>query len=417
MAQVAMVVWNEFRNDARVLKEAETLCSAGHQVTVHALHTPGVTREHEVLPSGVRVVRVARSPLWKWRRGKAPAGSGGGSVTKASAPGASGPVGHLSPFRQVLRICARLWTHAGLLWHLIRCRAHVVHAHDVNTLPTAWLAAVFSGASLVYDAHEISTSREGYSSFRRLVAVVEKALMPRANGTITTTVARAKFFARAYGIERPVVLQNRPRHQQVFFASNRIREELGLVRPWPIILYQGGVQQGRGLERLARVAADVSDAYFVFIGGGRLDASLRSIVVKLQLEERVRFIPTVALAELPSYTASADIGVQPIENTCLNHYTTDSNKLFEYVQAGLPVVASDLPEIRRVVREHDLGLLVPPGDSAALSAALRELVAGKSKRQYFAARSRKASAVLSWESQEHELLALYEGVLSNPVPD
>lgn len=417
MAQVAMVVWNEFRNDARVLKEAETLCTAGHQVTVHALHTPGVTQEREVLPSGVRVVRVARSPLWKWRKGKkAPAGSEGGSVANASPPGASGAIGRLSPFRQVLRICARLWTHAGLIWHLTRCRAHVVHAHDVNTLPTAWLAAVFSGASLVYDAHEISTSREGYSSFRRLVAVLEKALMPRANGTITTTVARAKFFARAYGIERPVVLQNRPRHQQFFLASNRIRKELGLVRPWPIILYQGGVQQGRGLERLARVAADVSDAYFVFIGGGRLDTSLRCIVVKLQLEERVRFIPTVALAELPSYTASADIGVQPIENTCLNHYTTDSNKLFEYVQAGLPVVASDLPEIRRVVRKHDLGLLVPPGDSAALSAALRELVADKSKREHYSAQARKASAALSWETQEHELVALYEKVLSNPVP-
>ena len=415
MAQVAMVVWNEFRNDARVLKEAETLCSAGHQVTVHALHTPGVTLEREVLPSGVCVVRVARSPLWRWRKGKAPAGSGGGSVTKALPPEASGPIGRLSLFRQVLRICARLWTHAGLLWHLTRCRAHVVHAHDVNTLPTAWLAAVFSGASLVYDAHEISTSREGYSSFRRLVAAVEKALMPRANGTITTTVARAKFFARAYGIERPLVLQNRPRRQQVL-ASNRIRDELGLVRPWPIIVYQGGVQQGRGLERLARVAIDVPNAYFVFIGGGRLEASLRSIVAELRVEERVRFIPTVALAELPSYTASADIGVQPIENTCLNHYTTDSNKLFEYVQAGLPVVASNLPEIRRVVREHDLGLLVPPGDSAALSAALRELVADRSKRQYYAAQSRKASAALSWESQEHELLALYERVLSNPVP-
>ncbi|MCQ4286356.1 glycosyltransferase family 4 protein [Pseudomonas stutzeri] len=411
-----MVVWNEFRNDARVLKEAETLSTAGHQVTVHALHTPGVTQEREVLSSGVCVVRVARSPLWKWRKGNGHVDPAVAPVVKTAAPGASGPIGRLSPFKQVLRICARLWTHAGLLWHLTRCRADVVHAHDVNTLPTAWLAAVFSGAKLVYDAHEISTSREGYSSFRRLVAVVEKALMPRANGTITTTVARAKFFARAYGIERPVVLQNRPRHQQFFLASNRIRKELGLVRPWPIILYQGGVQQGRGLERLARVAADVSDAYFVFIGGGRLDTSLRCIVVKLQLEERVRFIPTVALAELPSYTASADIGVQPIENTCLNHYTTDSNKLFEYVQAGLPVVASDLPEIRRVVREHDLGLLVPPGDSAALSAALRELVANKSKRQYYAAQSRKASAILSWESQEHELLALYERVLSNPVP-
>src|SRR5690606_40482492 len=100
----------------------------------------------------------------------------------------------------------------------------------------------------------------------------------------------------------------------------------------------------------------------------------------LQLEQPVRFIPTVALPELPSYTASADIGVQPIENTCLNHYTTDSNKLFEYVQAGLPVVASDLPEIRRVVREHDLGVLVPEGNSVALAAALRDLVGDEDRK-------------------------------------
>jgi glycosyltransferase involved in cell wall biosynthesis len=238
--------------------------------------------------------------------------------------------------------------------------------------------------------------------------------MPRADGTITTTEARAKFFARAYGIARPVVLQNRPR-QQSPQASERIRQELGLSEAWPIVVYQGGVQQGRGLERLARVAAQVPNTYFVFIGGGRLDGSLRSIAAELGLEDRVRFIPTVALAELPSYTASADIGVQPIENTCLNHYTTDSNKLFEYVQAGLPVVASDLPEIRRVVREHDLGLLVPAGDSEALAAALNCLVADADKRRFHAQQSLKAAAALSWEQQEGELLALYERVLGHKV--
>jgi glycosyltransferase involved in cell wall biosynthesis len=213
-----------------------------------------------------------------------------------------------------MQVLGRGWAHLALLARMVQQRPEVVHAHDVNTLPTAWLAAKLSGAKLVYDAHEISTSREGYSGFRKLVACVEGVLMPRADGTITTTEARAKFFARAYGIERPVVLQNRPRIQAIQ-QSNRIREELALSQPWPIVLYQGGVQQGRGLERLVRVAAQVPDTYFVFIGGGRLDASLRSIAAELRLEDRVRFIPTVALADLPSYTASADIGVQPIENT------------------------------------------------------------------------------------------------------
>lgn len=414
MARIAMIVWNEFRNDARVLKEAETLRQAGHQVTVFALHTPGVTQESEVVSCGVGVERVARSPLWRWRKGKRGASAARQVAGQQRAPAqgaASAPIGRMRLSTQVLRIIARLWTHAGLCRRMVAHRPDVVHAHDVNVLPTAWLAAKLSGARLVYDAHEISTSREGYSSFRKLVGCVERFLMPKAQGTITTTEARARFFARAYGGPRPVVLQNRPRHQPVI-ATNRIREELGLSRPWPIILYQGGIQQGRGLERLLRVVPDVPDAYFVYIGGGRLEGRLRQVCAELGLEERVRFIPTVSLADLPSYTASADIGVQPIENTCLNHFTTDSNKLFEYVQAGLPVVSSDLPEIRRVVRGHDLGLLVPPGDSPALAAALRTLVQDAELRSHYAERSRAAAAVLNWEAQEQELVALYEQVLA-----
>lgn len=407
--RIAMVVWNEFRNDARVLKEAETLQAEGYQVTVHALHTPGVTEEREMLGSGVRVVRVARSPFWKWRKHKAPSSAGSGSA--AGNRPAAGPIGKTSLWMQVLRIVARLWTHIGLVVRMVRSHPDVVHAHDVNTLSTAWLAAVLTRSSLVYDAHEISTGREGYASFRSLVGCVEKRLMPRAAGTITTTDTRAKFFARAYHVTRPRVLQNRPRLTTIE-RSQRIREQLQLDKPWPIVLYQGGLQQGRGLERLVDVAGKVEKTYFVFIGGGRLETLLMDHARRLNIENRVRFIPTVPLKELLHYTASADIGVQPIENTCLNHFSTDSNKLFEYVQAGLPVIASDLPEIRRVVNEHGLGILVPDGDSGALAAAINELVSDPVKRARFGDNAKRAAATLSWEAQEQELTGLYKHVLA-----
>ncbi|WP_339441505.1 glycosyltransferase family 4 protein [Pseudomonas proteolytica] len=403
MTRIAMIVWNEFRNDARVLKEAQTLQAAGYAVTVFALHTPGVTQEKETLPGGINVVRVARSPLWKLRKTK----TGGAASAPSSA---SGPIGRLTPARQALRIIARLWTHAGLLARIAWHRAAVVHAHDVNTLPTAWLAAKLSGARVVYDAHEISTSREGYNSFRGLVARVEGVLMPRVQGSITTTDARAKFFARAYGVPRPVVLQNRPR-LTVSPASQRIRQELQLQQPWPIVIYQGGLQQGRGLERLVRIAASVNDAYFVFIGGGRLTAPLTALSQELGLTERVHFIPTVSLADLPSYTASAEIGVQPIENTCLNHFTTDSNKLFEYLIAGLPVVATDLPEIRRIVRAFDIGLLVRESDDQQLIDALNRLVSDPQLRRTFAGNAAIAATRLNWEQQEKLLVNLYGRVL------
>ncbi|MDW5378859.1 glycosyltransferase family 4 protein [Halomonas sp. HP20-15] len=413
MPIISMIVWNEFLNDARVLKEAQTLQAAGYQVIVHALHTPGVTQECELLESGVRVVRVARSPLWKLRKRnlRIANGSKQGEQAKASSRPATAPPPQ-TPLRQLLKLVARLWTHANLAWRLVRSRADVIHAHDVNVLSTAWLAAKLLRVPLVYDAHEISTDREGYKAFRGLVGWLEKKIMPQAVGTITTTDARAKFFARAYGIPRPLVLQNRPRLVSAD-GSDRIREELGLVEPWPIVLYQGGLQPGRGLPRLVEAAASVPNAYFVFIGGGRQTAELRELAARLQLEERVRFIPTVALAELPSYTASADVGVQPIENTCLNHFTTDSNKLFEYVIAGLPVVASQLPEISKVVRKHDLGLLVPPGDTPALASAISQLVSDPELRLWYRARAKQAAQTLNWETQEQALLDLYANVLPN----
>lgn len=395
MVKVAMVVWNDFRNDARVLKEAETLSAKGYSVTVFAVHFPGLTQERERVSNGIEVVRVQLNPFRKLA-GKA-RGQGAGKAPNGSGGGALGLV------------MSRVWGHLELMWRMVRLRPDVVHAHDVNTLPTAWLAAKLSRAPIIYDAHEISSSREGYATFRKLVSWIECFLMPRIQGAITTTDVRAKFFARTYGVDRPTVLQNRPRKQSIN-GSSRLREELGLQMPWPIVLYQGGLQPGRGLEGLVRAAAAVPGAYFVFVGAGKLGGVLRDIVASLELENRVYFIPTVPLSDLPSYTESADIGVQPIENTCLNHYSTDSNKLFEYVQAGLPVVASDLPEIRRVVRTHDLGLLVPAGDLEALAAALRDLVGDEGKRRHFARCSEVASSVLNWEDQEHKLLDLYAGV-------
>ena len=400
-----MIVWNQFLNDARVLKEAETLQSEGYQVTVHALQAQGITEECEVLASGIKVVRVPHGSLW-----------GGCKKHRQSANDqrvveSLGPIRNLFVKSWALCVIARTRTHLGLLWQLLRSNPDVVHAHDVNTLPTAWLASVLRRVPLVYDAHEISTDREDYAGFRKLVGCVEKKLMPRAAGTITTTDIRARFFALAYGIPRPLVLQNRPRLTQAA-KGDKIRQELGLNKPWQIVLYQGGLQQGRGLDRVVDAARQVDNVYFVFIGGGRLELPLKEQVAKLGLEQRVRFIDTVSLDDLPCYTASADIGVQPIENTCLNHFSTDSNKLFEYMMAGIPVVASSLPEIRKLVRKYDLGCLVKPGNTGELVSAIGKLVADDKLRQKFRKNALIASQQVNWEEQEGNLLSLYKKVLN-----
>ncbi|WP_238067396.1 glycosyltransferase family 4 protein [Pseudomonas shirazica] len=402
MNKVAMIVWNEFLNDARVLKEAQTLQHSGYRVRVFALHTPGVTKEIETLEDGVEVQRIARSPMWRWRKK--------GTVSTNGAPTPPGNHHKLSLKILILRAIARIWTHCGLMLAMLRYRPAVIHAHDVNTLPTAFLASKLARSLLVYDAHEISTSREGYSSLRNMVGKIEKVLMPRAHGTITTTTARAKFFARAYSIDRPVVLQNRPR-LTISKRTNKIRDELSLNKSWPIVLYQGGLQQGRGLEKLVKTALQVPNCYFVFIGGGRLTAQLKELRDERDLQERVHFIPTLSLTDLPAYTASADIGVQPIENTCLNHYTTDSNKLFEYIIAGLPVIATDFPEIRKIVRDGEIGLLVPPGSEDELAKAINMLAGDTELRKHYSKKAIESASALNWEAQENLLSEMYSRII------
>ena len=384
----------------------------GTGLTVFALLQPGETPAHEVLAPGLEVVRVSRTPLRALRRLFEADGSRPPRPVEAGVTGAfvDTPL-KSSRLRRAGEVLSRSAIHLGLYRAMVASRPDVVHAHDVNTLPTAWAAARRVGARLVYDAHEISTDREGYRELRGLIAWAEGRLMPRADATITTTEMRAKFFARAYGVPRPLVLQNRPRFADLARGS-LIRDRLGLDDGLPVVLYQGGLQPGRGLEDLMVAMPGLPPCHLVYIGGGRLLTPLKGLAAARGLGGRVHFVPTVPLAELLAWTASAEIGVQPIRNTCLNHLSTDSNKLFEYAMAGLPVVASDFPEIRRVVEAHDIGLLFDPETPGELAGALGRLIADGALRARLAANARRCARALSWEAQEGELVGLYERVLA-----
>lgn len=378
---IAMMVWNEFINDARVLKEANTLQGNGYCVTVHALKLKSETPVLETLRSGIKVRRVS---------GKKPRG---GNHRKSQ----------LSAF---IKVISQMLAMIKMTARVARAKPEIIHAHDIETLPAAWLASKFSKAKLIYDAHEISTSREGFQSMRKWIGWIEKKLMPRADATITTTEMRAKFFSRAYGIPRPIVLQNRPSYYELI-PSKRIRDELSLNESWPIVVYQGGFQAGRGLDMFVRAAQVIQNVYFVLIGSGRLEDKLKKLVSELGVSHKVKFIPMVPLLELPDYTGSADIGVQPLQNTCLNHYSTDSNKLFEYVLAGLPVIATNFPEISKIVNQYQVGLLTDD-NLEGLTSVIKKLVNEPQLREKYKENALKARRELCWESQETYLLDLYE---------
>lgn len=142
-------------------------------------------------------------------------------------------------------------------------------------------------------------------------------------------------------------------------------------------MYQGGIQVGRGLEKLIEAMDYINEGHLVFIGDGKFKNELK-IKAKQSLEtKRIHFIDKVPLADLPSYTKDAFIGFQVLQNICYNHFSASSNKLFEYIMAEIPVIACDFPEISKVVNQNKVGIVVDSHDNKDIANAVNKIVNDK----------------------------------------
>lgn len=292
----------------------------------------------------------------------------------------------------------------------LRCRADVYHAHDLNTLPASVLCKIVRPRPLIYDSHEVATGRVGHDVW--YMRLLEKACLPFCNRVIHTTLTRARHFANMYCKPVPAVVGNVIDLSLASVPPRNLHEELLIPREEPIVIYQGGVQAGRGIEQALQSMKLWNRGHFVIVGDGALFPHIKSLVSELGLEERVRLVGRVPVQELLGYTKGADLGLQVLQNTCFNHYSTDSNKLFEYFAAGLPVVAADFPEIRGLVEPRDLGLLVDPHDPSEIAWAVNSIFSSNDQRQRFAKNAQRAAGEYNWQQESAKLLDVYHTVLA-----
>lgn len=373
-----MIVFNTFTHDARVQKEAKTLVTAGHQVLVLAVSGRGLPRQEVV--DGVEVQRISLSSR-RWFRS---------TLTQG--------IKYLEYVGRSLR--------AAAAWP-----ADVYHAHNANTLLIAYLAARLRRARLVYDAHELETGRNWGSSnvptlLRRLWALPERLVIGCADAVITVCDSIADELARLYRIPCPVVVRNVPEYQGPP-AANTLRQQLGLAQDAPLIMYQGTVTANRGLEQTIEAMSQLGRGVLVILGDGPLLEPLRQRAQEQGLAGRVFLPGRVPLAELPGYTAAADVGLALIQNACLSYYYCLPNKLFEYVQAGVPVLASHFPEMERVVKNHEVGEVVDPADPSAIAAALGRLLDDSAYYGRLRQNALAAATHFTWAQEAQVLLDVY----------
>ena len=287
-------------------------------------------------------------------------------------------------------------------------RPDVVHANDIATLIPGWFAARLSRAKLVYDTHEYAVGvpyRKAVWAW--LAATIERLLIGRCDAVITVSDGIAERLQQRYGLDRlPTVVRNVPDLRPPGEAPD-LREQMG-IGDAPLVLHQGAVAEGRGGGNLVRAVARLDSAHLLFLGAdGAFAEGLRELGGGEGLDGRLHFHPPVRLAELLSYTAQADVGVSLLEDTCENHRLALPNKLFEYLAADLPVVVSDLPEMRRLVTERGVGWVTDSGDPADIARVLSEAI-GRREDAALHERVREAAAELNWPHERARLTGLYE---------
>lgn len=295
-------------------------------------------------------------------------------------------------------------------------QARVYHASDLYVLPAMASAARKRAGCIIYDSRELYpyvVSTVGRPWVRAFWRSVERRHIRRVDGVISVSDGIADKLVQLYGIPRPTVVHNVPDRPPVR-SSNRLRNMLGLDANVTIILHQGQMRPHRGCELVVDVMRDVPGAVLVFLGDGPLRNDLERRAKAQNIAHCVFFLDAVPPDELLAHTASADIGVSLLEDVSLNHHLALPNKLFEYLAANVPVVASDLPEIRKIVLTYDVGLVADVSNRADLLAALRQATFDRILREHWRRNIPAVFETFNWRSASQRLLHLYDDVLGSP---
>ena len=314
------------------------------------------------------------------------------------------------PFKRGAGFYAAL--QLGLLGALLRTDADAIWANDLDTLLPAFLIARIKGLPLVYDSHEYFTEAAGLTGrpFQRGVwLMVERAIFPRLKSVITVNegIADAYFsrYPRARG-GRPFVVRNMPRMREKAAPSSvNWRERLGIPTEVPFLIVQGAyLDKDRGVVQAVEALQVHTASYLVVVGAGEEWEWAQSQVD--QLNGRLVVLPKMPFDELCSLTASADVGLSLDQGVHGNYLMSLPNKLFDYIHAGIPVVASPMPEVVRVVEAWSIGRVVRDSTPTGIAEAVDAVLARSTSE--WSAVCAEAAAALHWGMEERQIAQALE---------
>jgi glycosyltransferase involved in cell wall biosynthesis len=238
---------------------------------------------------------------------------------------------------------------------------------------------------------------------------VERRTYRRANQIfVVSEESRARSVSMGAPADQVVVVGNTPDNAEVFGAAHAFPAEMEPWRDKLRVIFTGILVGDRGLhtavEAMKLLETRVPEAVFIIVGDGPERERVEETVRRVGVQSRVALLGWQDHRRLPQFCAHAHIGLLPFLN-CTHIRITLANKLFDYMAAGLPIVASDVPPMRRVLEETQAGLLATPGDAAELAARIEQLARDQRMREEFAKQGQQAvRSTYHWGQDEQRFL-------------
>ncbi len=291
-----------------------------------------------------------------------------------------------------------------LFLFLLFVKADIFLSNDLDTLLGNYTASKIRNKKLVYDSHEYFTEvpeLQGRNFIKKRWEGIEKRILPKLKYVYTVCNTIAEEYKKKYDVNM-LTIRNVPNYDNSINKAEKSNEK--------IIIYQGALNVGRGIEQVMKALKYIENVKFHIIGTGDIEKDLKGLAVKLNIKNKVRFFGKIPFEELKQQTIKADIGISLEQDMGLNYYYSLPNKIFDYIHAEVPILASKFPEIEKIVNGFKIGVVIENYEPEYLAKTINDMLFDEGKRRIWQENLKKASAELNWQKEEKILLKLFETI-------
>ncbi len=296
-----------------------------------------------------------------------------------------------------------------LFCYLLPRHYDILVANDLDTLLANFLVSKIKKVPLVYDSHEYFTEVPELVARPRVKMIWEKLeswILPKIRYGYTVSPSITETYNQKYKLSFQTIRNVPP------YAAPGDLPKTGQQFPGKkVILYQGAINLGRGVDQLILSMKYLpSDYLLLIVGNGDEFEQLKQWVDEMGLARRALFTGRVPKEKLMEHTVLADLGVSLEEDLGLNYRYALPNKLFAYIQARVPVLVSPLPEMKKVVEKYRVGEVLPSREPREMAKTIADMFEKPGMMQQYKENTMIAAKELCWENEEKKLLQVYENI-------